>query len=103
MMSSRMVTEVPRNRSDSHVAVTHRRRLVTKVAVVGAGMLGLRPRSSPLPSWSRKVDVEGIPGQRSASPTTRNIIEASPGQSVLASMVSRAIAAAAAWPANALW
>ena len=46
-MSSRLVAEVPRNKSESDVAFAHRLRVVTRVAVAGAGMLGLSFSSEP--------------------------------------------------------
>ena len=46
-MSSRLVAEVPRNKSESDVAFAHRLRVVTRVGVAGAGMLGLSFSSEP--------------------------------------------------------
>ena len=53
-MSSRLVAEVPRNKSESDVAFAHRLRVVTRVAVAGAGMLGLSFSSEP---GSRRSNV----------------------------------------------
>jgi uncharacterized protein len=46
-MSPRLVTEVPRDQSESDVALAHRRRVVARVLVGGAAALGLSFSSQP--------------------------------------------------------
>ena len=47
LMSPRLVTEVPRGQSESDVAFAHRRRVVARVLVGGAAMLGLSFSTQP--------------------------------------------------------